>query len=514
VLSDLATNLADRVKITDGIVFSNHAVVIGNDATINGDVTSGGDVTLGDRSRVQGNVNAAGLIRTTQSGGAVITGARNQHAPFVAIPIPTKTVTPGSNTVTVNSNTGTASNPFQLAPGNYGTVTINSNNVIAMSAGTYQMAQFIINADVTLILNQTTTPIDVRVQTNLSFGDRLIIKLGTTPPGVVALFYSSQTTEVRVGADIAGFPLSLTAPLGTIHVFSRTTLLGALAGKTVTLEPDVGVGRVPADDWIGSGASGLEVLAYPTNVTYSISYNGTFFGTNGPKPFNLVSWNALLTSALLQLDLGLPGAVTANLASTADQAVVGNVKTAVLNAPTTAPGTAPPSTQAGSVDAAVASVRGNRPLGSPLFSFVDAAPNEANSAPVGTGGTFSSTGQFLTNAEIDSILSHASTAPNDLKVHKSGAGTGVTHGVISALLPVVARDDESGTLQFINQLLIVPDASLPAAGNSVAGFGDSGAVWIQSSTNKVVGLGHTVGNGGAIVSRFQDVANALQIQLR
>lgn len=515
VLSDQATNLGDRVRISDGSLFSNHAVVIGNDAVVNASVTSGGDVTIGDRTRVQGDVNAAGLIRTTQNGGAVITGQHNQHASFAALTIPTKTVSPGSTNLTVNTGQGTAASPFPIAPGNYNTITINSNNVVVLSAGVYQASQFIINSDVTLILNQTATPIDVRVQTNLSFGDRLIIKLGTTPPGVASLFYSNQTSEVRVGTDISAFPLALTVPLGTIHVFSRTTIMGALAGKTVTLEPDVGVGRLPADDWLGSGASGLEILAYPTKLQYSLAYNGTYFGNTGPNAFKLVSWNALLANALLQLDLGLPGAVSAGLVSTAEQAVVGNVKTAVLNAPTTAPGTTPPSTQAGSVDAAVASLRGNRSLGAPLFSFVDASPGEANSTPISAlGGTFSIPGQFLTNAEIDSILSHAATAPNDLKVYKSGAGTGVTRGIISALLPVVPRDDETGTLQFINQLLIVADPAAPADGGVAAAVGDSGALWIHTSTNKVVGLGHAIGSsGGAVVSRFQDVVNALQIQL-
>ena len=514
VLSDLATNLADRVKITDGSLFSNHAVVIGNDAVVNGDITSGGDVQIGDRTRVQGNVNAAGLIRTTQSGGAVIVGAQNQHAAFTSIAIPTKTVTPGSTTVTVNSGQGTAASPFLINPGSYGTVTVNSNNVIALAAGTYQMGQFIINADVTIILNQTATPIDVRVQTNLSFGDRLVVKPGTTPPGVVAQFYSSQTSEVRVGTDIVPFPMALTAPNGTIHVFSRTVLTGSLAGKTVTLEPDVGVSRVPVDDWLGTGASGLEFLGYPTGLQYSVAYNGTYFGTAGPLAFGQLSWKALLANAMLQFDLGLPGAVSAELVSTANQAVVGNVKAAVLNAPTTAPGTTPPSTQAGSVDAAVASVRGNRALGSPLFAYLDAAVGEANATPIGTlGGTITTPGTFLTNAEVDTVIAQAASAPNNLKVYKSGAGSGVTRGIISALLPVVARDDETGTLQFINQLLIVPDPAFPAAGGVVAGLGDSGALWIQTASNKVVGMSHTVGSAGAVVSRFQDVVNALQIQL-
>jgi len=511
ILSDQASNLGDRVKITDGSVFSNHAVTIGNEAVINGDVTSGGDVWIGDRTRVQGNVSAVGLIHTNPTGGAVITGAQSQHAAFSSITIGTKTVTPGTNNVPVNSGTGTLANPFPIVPGSYGTITVNSNNVISMGAGVYQIDQLIINADVTLILNQTSAPVDVRVKTNLSFGDRLIIKLGTTPAGVVAQFYSNQTSEVRVGTDIATFPLALTAPLGTIHVYSRTNLAGSLAGKTVTLEPDVGVGRVPVDDWLGSGGSGLEFLGYPTGLQYSVDYAGGFFGSTGPLAFGLLSWKALLANAMLQFDLSLPGAISAELVSIANQAVVGNVKTAVLNAPTTAPTPAPPSTQAGSVDAAVAAVRGNRSLGAPLLTYLDAVPGEANAAPVNVlGGTFGSVG-FMTNTEIDAAL--ASGVAANLKVHKSGAGTGVTHGILSALLPVVARDDESGTLQFVNQLLIVADPQIPAAGGAVAGLGDSGSLWVQTSSNKLVGMTHTVGSSGAIASRMQDVVNALGIQL-
>ncbi len=511
ILSDQAANLGDRTKITDGSVFSNHAVVIGNDAVINSDVTTGGNVQVGDRTRVQGDVTAAGTITMNAGGGAVITGLQTQHAAVSSMTIPTKTVTPGTTNVTVNSGQGTAASPFVIGPGSYGTITVNSSNVISMSGGVYQVGQLIINADVTLNLNQTaSSAIDFRVQTNLSFGDRFIVNPGTTPAGVVAQFYSAQTTEVHVGTDIASFPLALTAPNGTIHVFSRTNVSGQLAGKTVTLEPDVGVGRVPVDDWLGSGASGVEFLGYPTGVNFTVDYAGDFFGTTGPLAFGLVSWKALLASALLQFDLAVPGAVTADLAATADAAVVGTVKVAVLNAPTTAPSPPPPSTQAGSVDAVVASVRGNRALGAPLFRYLDGSAGEANATPISTlGGTFGTVG-FMTNSDIDAALAAGGA---NLKVHKSGAGTGVTHGIISALLPVVARDDESGTLQFVNQILIVPDPALPAAGGLTADLGDSGSLWVQTSSNKLAAMTHTVGSSGAVASRIQDVVNALGIQL-
>jgi hypothetical protein len=330
----------------------------------------------------------------------------------------------------------------------------------------------------------------------------------------VAKFYSNQSTEVTVGRDIDSFPIALSVPNGLIHVFYRTNVFGSLSAKTVSLEQDCSVTRAPVDDWLGTGASGMEFLGYATGVQYAVAYNGTYFGNTGPLAFNQISWKALLANAILQFDLALPCAVSAELASTAEQAVVGTVKAAVLNAPTTAPGTPPPSTQAGSVDAAVAEVRGNRALGAPLFAYQDASPAEVNSTPVGTpGGLIFTPGTYLTNAQINTILANGASAPAELKVYKSGAGSGVTRGIISALLPVVARDDETGTLQFINQLLIVADPASPPAGGRVATQGDSGALWIQTSSNKVVGMSHTVGTSGAVVTRFEDVVNALQIQL-
>jgi len=513
VFSDQATTIADRVRISDGTVWSNHAVTFGNDGNVNANVVSGGDVQIGDRTHIQGNVSAAGLIKMTPTGGATISGSQSEHAPFASISIPTKTVSAGTSPFTVNSGQGTLASPIPIAPGNYSTVTLNSNCVVAFAAGTYQIGTLIINADVTLILNQTTTPSDVRVVTNLSFGDRLIVKPGTTPAGVVAQFYSSQTTEVRVGTDIASFPVALTVPAGTIHVYSRTTVTGSLAAKTVTFEPDVIVSRVPVDPVVGAGTSTLELLAYPTAVQYSVAYKDGYFGSTGPLAFAQMPWKALLASAVVQFELGLPASVSADLLAMADQAVVGNVKSATLNAPSTAPTSTPPSSQAGSVDAAVASLRGNRALGSPLFSYLDAAPGEANATTMGAAGTITTPGTYLTNADIDALIANPSTH-GGLAMYKSGAGTGVTRGILSGLTPVLQRDDETGTLYFINQLVIVPDpnASPPPADGKVSGFGDSGAIWLQVGTNKILGLGHSVASGGAVVTRIQDVINALQIQ--
>jgi hypothetical protein len=509
IFSTVATDLRDRTRIADGSVGSNGTVATGNDSIINGNITAGGNVTVGDRTRVQGDVTTAGVINRTPSGGSVITGAAKERAPYTPLTIATKTVSTNTTNVTVpNDATQT------INPGTYGIVTLFARSKVTFNTGLYQMSQLIVEPDVTLTFNMPTGPLEIRTQANMTFGDRVIVKFGaTTAPGALAQFYSNQTTEVRVGTDIQLFPVAMAVPNGHIHVFSRTNVIGSLQAKNITMEPDTGVARVPADDWLGTGASGLEFMGHPTGVAYSVAYKNGYFGTTGPLAFGALPWKTLLANAMLQFDLAIPGSVGAELIEMAAQAVIGNVKTSVLNAPTTAPGTTPPATQAGSVDAAAARVTARRALGFPLFNYLDAVPGEANATPVSAlGGTFTTPGSFLTNTEISAIIAAAGSDPEGLKVHKSGAGTGVTRGLISSLVPVSPRDDASGTLHFINQVVIVADPAAPAAGGKVAGMGDSGALWIQTRSGKVVGMTHTVGTSGAVVSRIEDVVNALQIQ--
>jgi hypothetical protein len=509
IFSTQATTLANSVRIADGAVGSNGPVTIGNDGIVNGNVTAGGDVQIGDRTVVQGDVTTAGVIRRTQTGGSVIGGTARERASYTALTIPTKTVTPGTTAVTVPND-----HPGQtIAPGSYAVVTLRARAKVTFNPGVYHMAQLIIEPDVTLTLNQATGPIDVRVRDNLSFGDRVIIKSeATTAPGAIASFYSSQTSEVRVGTDIVHLPVALVAPQGTIHVFSRTNISGSIQAKTVILEPDIGAARVPVDAWLGTGASGLEFFGYPTGLSYSVSYANGYFGTTGPLAFDSTPWRDVLANALLAFDLGLPGAVAAELFTLASHAVIGNVKTSVLNAPTSPP-TSPPPTQAGSVDASVAKVTARRALGFPQFSYLDASPGEANATPIASlGGSFASSGPFLTNTEISDIFANPGPQQIKLKVHKSGAGTGVTRGLLSALVPVLARDEATNTLHFVNQIVIVSDPSAPPADGKVASMGDSGALWIHTDSGRLLGLSHTVGTGGAAVaSRIEDVVNALQI---
>jgi hypothetical protein len=269
IFSDQGATLSDRVKIADGSVGSNKNVTVGLDAQINADISSGANVVLGDRTRVGGNVVAAGTIQ--RGAGTQVSGAAQEHGSFTSLTIPTKTITVGTNNVNVNSGTGTATNPFVINPGTYGTVTVNSNNVISLKGGLYQGVAFIFNSDVKLLIDQSVAVLDMRARDNLQFGDRLSVTITQPATGpVTPLFYSNQvsatsgTNEARVGTDVASFLASITVPQGSLRISSRSNMSGVLAARFVNIDPDAGVARVPADDWLGTGASGLELLGYPT----------------------------------------------------------------------------------------------------------------------------------------------------------------------------------------------------------------------------------------------------------
>jgi hypothetical protein len=166
------------------------------------------------------------------------------------------------------------------------------------------------------------------------------------------------------------------------------------------------------------------------------------------------------------------------------------------------------------VDAATLSLAGNRALGSSPFGLLDVQTGEANAQAIGVlNGRITLPGTYLRNTEVSALLAAAATDPTGLQVYKSSAGTGVTRGLLSALVPVFKRTDPGGALHFLNQLSIVADPTFTVVDNQVASAGDSGALWIHARTGKIIGLGHAAGSAGsAVASRIEDVVTALKIQ--
>jgi hypothetical protein len=286
-------------------------------------------------------------------------------------------------------------------------------------------------------------------------------------------------------------------------------------------------GGRPGDD--GDGGSwtefpdpGLSFFAWPTVVDYGIEYDPPFTGQFGPIPFDDPWWKILLAIIALILSLAAAASSTADLANRSDDTVIGTLTRSVLNPLSSAPTTPPPSTDAGSVDAAVVALNGNRSLTSAVFTLMDAETGEHFTADpvVALDGRIDLPGTTITNAGIDTILQNLAENPGDpaaqaaVRAYKSGARSGLGRGVIGQVLPVAPRQNDEGVVSyFLNQLHFEQDGE---TSDSLSCAGDSGSLWIQEGTNAVLALNHggPVDESGSfgLATRIEDVINQLGIR--
>ena len=167
-------------------------------------------------------------------------------------------------------------------------------------------------------------------------------------------------------------------------------------------------------------------------------------------------------------------------------------------------------------DACVIELNGTRPA---LQDVADVIPGETNNNPIAAAGTVIS---------IDPQVALPSLAPADVVghlVYKSGARTGLTHGIISSIGPFSqCRGEFDETTGTCTPDPARPDLNLPGQffiGADLAfgeelfdDHGDSGSIVLSrepATMNQVVGLLHSTGGG---TSPIQDVLAALNLQLR
>jgi hypothetical protein len=266
-----------------------------------------------------------------------------------------------------------------------------------------------------------------------------------------------------------------------------------------------GSGTGSDDPWTGKGGTGMEIVCIPTLVDYRVDYRSPFAGQYGPIPFDDPWWKVVLAIIAIILALGAAASAAADLANGSNDVVIGEVTRSVLD---------------NLVDAAVVRLNGNRSLTGAIFSYLDAATGEQNTVPlVGLGGLIDTPGTIMTNAEITAAIAAFNANPTDptaaanVRVFKSGARTGLTFGRLSSVGPSTRDDDDDGVADrtFQNQVIIVADPTMP---NGVSDSGDSGSLWIHTSTLSVVALNHA-GNrtaNTAIASRIEDVMSAMGVR--
>jgi hypothetical protein len=264
-----------------------------------------------------------------------------------------------------------------------------------------------------------------------------------------------------------------------------------------------GGGDGPGGGW--TRVCSPEGLWLPLRFEYGVEVGGGFEGQHGPLAFDDPWWKVvLLIVAVLAWLVGVIASIVADATGWGNQ---GDVPRGI--------GTVGRSDRT-STDACIIELNGSRPA---LQDVADVIPGETNNNPIASAGTV---------IPIDPQVALPSLAPGDVVghlVYKSGARTGLTHGIISSIGPSFqcrgefdeatlscTPDPKHPDLHLPKQFSIGTD---PAFGEELFDdHGDSGSVVLSrepATMNQVVGLLHS---SGGTTSPIQDVLSALNLQLR
>jgi hypothetical protein len=243
----------------------------------------------------------------------------------------------------------------------------------------------------------------------------------------------------------------------------------------------------------------------PLRFEYSVEVDGGFDGQHGPLLFEDPWWKiALLILAVLAWLVGLVASIVADATGWGNQ---GDLPTKI--------GTVGASDRT-TVDAAIVELDGSRPA---LQDVADVIAGETNATPIiGLNTVIPIDPQVALP-----ILTSAAVVGQE--VFKSGARTGLAHGIISGIGPFTqcrgdfdeatrtcTPDPAHPDLLLANQFFIGAD---PAFGEELFDdHGDSGSIVLSrdpATTNQVVALLHSGGGGS---SPIQNVLAALGLRLR
>jgi hypothetical protein len=215
-----------------GAIGSNANVEVGTASVVWGNVVSGNNVTLRPGAVVHGDVYAKGHI--TIMNGAVITGMNHENVQVGIMNIPSYSVTPGTNDVTV-----AASTTFTLNPGIYRNVSV--SGTLNLLPGNYTFNQFIVGTNAKVLFNGLISQsIHIDIQSQLEFNDGCELKIVNHGYSPAIKIYTNDNDSIRFGVDakIAGM---IYAPNAHCKMFTRSQCDGAVYAKLLTIESGVNI---------------------------------------------------------------------------------------------------------------------------------------------------------------------------------------------------------------------------------------------------------------------------------
>lgn len=236
---------------------------LGNDAR-SGTILSQPAVTLGDRSRVEGNVQSGGAITPGNQG--VVTGTSMANSAVAFDPWSWTVNFPATSQNVVVPQAGSAT----ITPGSFENVTIFSQATLRLSTGTYYLNSFDLEPQAKIAVDTTLGPVVIYVRTGLIWRGAANF---TGPMDRLLVGYAG-TDSIALETPFTG---TFAAPDATVRLaVGATSHTGAFFAKNLQLDPDVKVTRLPFAGW-----SGFQFDVVPRFECVQTAPNGTKVATFG-----------------------------------------------------------------------------------------------------------------------------------------------------------------------------------------------------------------------------------------
>lgn len=271
VVGTNSLRIAQRVTTSGGLACDSLSMESAAKANGGANINNVGAATVRiSGATINGPVGIAGAAPSAANGelinGGVINGTVTTGAGLQAV-LPTHAVTPGTTSVTVNSNDA----PRTLAPGAYAAVTTNGST-LRFTAGTYSLASLTINAGTTVNFDTSGGPITIDVLGTITVNGGV---LSAGDPSLVTLYSnSSLANAVTLNAGITTFPGTITAPNGGLTVGSRIAVAGCVGAKDLDIEPDSRVNSVETLTVPTDGTFVSSQFEYPAGTTVTVRVSG------------------------------------------------------------------------------------------------------------------------------------------------------------------------------------------------------------------------------------------------
>lgn len=275
----------ERTKQTPsrGWIHSNGTITFkrGDPSEYEVDITAVGKVTIvGDENTIDGDVFTANTIVNKE--GSVITGAAISGAAISPMALPSLSYSAGGANHTIAKGKS-----LTLAPGSYGTVTINKSATLKLSSGTYHFTKLLNSgSDATIIFDVASGPITINVVSSLTIAKDMefrVVPDGENGSEKVTV-NTMQTAKLSIGGEsyLLG---DINAPYATVSLGNNSQFRGTLRANSIEILRDClwyghnSTGTLPGPDLLPKFEADENEASSEVVTSYELEQNY-------PNPFN------------------------------------------------------------------------------------------------------------------------------------------------------------------------------------------------------------------------------------